>query len=178
MGSWTSKLTRMVADLGEGDSGYDGSEDLILEPPDKAELAALLLLAPVRTRSFLGQLFGDCGGVTLPDLHTGYFIDTAEKIRRRLVEKSPLEPRTLESDLGADVVCFGSDGGGGRFAFVAAADEGVWYLPVGGVFDGVFRNLQTPIVRVGRDASDFGDRLIADIEAFLDDKRGWKYLGE
>jgi hypothetical protein len=51
-------------------------------------------------------------------------------------------------------------------------------LPVGGVFDGVFRNLQTPIVRVGRNTSDFGERLIADIEAFLDDKPDWKYIGE
>lgn len=164
--------------MGDGNAGYDGSEHQILEPPGDAELAALLLIAPVRARPFLDRLFTDCGGATLPDLHNGYFIDTAEKIRRRLVEKSPLEPRTLESDLGANVVCFGSDGGGGRFAFVAAADEGVWYLPVGGVFDGVFRNLQTPIVRVGRDVSDFGERLVGDIEAFLDDKPGWKYLGE
>jgi hypothetical protein len=50
----------------------------------------------------------------MPDLHNGYFIDTAERIRQRLVEKNPLEPRTLESDPGAAIVCFGSDGGGGR----------------------------------------------------------------
>jgi hypothetical protein len=116
-------------------------------------------------------------GLTLPDLWNGYFVDSPEKLRRRLEQKSPLEPRALESDESAEVLCFGSDGGGGRFAFVCGAERGVWYLPVEGVFDGVFRDLQTPLRKIGVDAADFGRRLVADVTAFVRADSSWKHIG-
>jgi hypothetical protein len=63
-------------------------------------------------------------------------------------------------------------------AFIAAADHGVWYLPVGPVSDGVFQDIHTPIQFVARDASEFGERLLADAEAFVAGALDRKYLGE
>jgi hypothetical protein len=178
MAAWGEQLRQIVAGPGMREFGLDPLELQVFERAGSEALGLLQSVTPLCSRAFLTELFSECGGLTLPDVCNGYFIDTPERLRRRLEQKDPLEPRSLESDKNAEVLCFGSDGGGGRFAFVCGAEYGVWCLPVGGVFDGVFRDLQTPLRKIGVDAAEFGQRLVADVTAFLRGDSSWKYIGK
>jgi hypothetical protein len=122
----------------------------------------------------LTPLYAVCDGVSLPDVHIGYFIDTAV---RSSSAADRGEPTRIDGIHSTAIHVFGSDGGGGRFA-VGTTDGTVYYLPSSGaVRDGVF--FEGKVMKARRVAGsllDFLWLLSADVEAFIQGREDHVYI--
>ncbi|MDR3620843.1 MAG: hypothetical protein P4L85_15940 [Paludisphaera borealis] len=91
--SITQKLRRLTAILDELagiDLGYPMGENTI--SPPKSGAVALLAEAGLSAISGLNELYSACDGISMPDIHNGYFI----KPLQRVLEYDPAsEPRTI-----------------------------------------------------------------------------------
>ncbi|ALG09346.1 SMI1/KNR4 family protein [Kibdelosporangium phytohabitans] len=86
----------------------------------------------------LVEFYRHVSGVTLGDLHVGYFIQTAQDTVRGLSGTLPVR---LDGPAAIDIVTFGSDGGGTLFALGMPDGEPVYRLPASGVDErGVYDN--------------------------------------
>jgi hypothetical protein len=112
-------------------------------------------------------------GLTMPDVHNGYFIDTAARVVDAATRGLPTR---IAGDPQRDVQVFGSDGGGGLFALSTGGE--VIYLQSDGVVDGgVFRESENVRARrIAVSVSEFLDLLLCDVRAFVTEKEHHRYL--
>lgn len=161
---WATSLRKLLRESTAQDFGYPLGVNEI--HPPAAETSGL--------PGGLCALYAVCDGLSLPDVHAGYFIDNADRVKSGA---SRGEPTTVSEFPQTHVVVFGSDGGGGRFALEQEAGV-VLYLPPGGmVKDCAF--IQDPQVHVRRIADsmlEFLYRLRDDVEAFSTQREGHRYL--
>jgi hypothetical protein len=124
----------------------------------------------------LRELYAALDGVSMPDVHVGYFIDTAQRIMSAAVRGEPIQ---IVGDSERPIQVFGSDGGGGRFA-VASDDGAVHYLPSSGAVRGgrYFEDQLVQSRRVAGSVCEFMDRLKADVRAFVNGDEHHRYLVE
>jgi hypothetical protein len=124
--------------------------------------------------SELAPLYAAFDGVSLPDVHVGYFIDPAARVES---SASRGEPTRFQGGSPQPIRVFGSDGGGGRFA-LGESDNAVYYLPsAGAVKAGTYvENSAAPVRRVAGSVGEFLGRLKMDIEAFLRDDKAHAYM--
>lgn len=122
----------------------------------------------------LEPLYASFDGVSLPDVHVGYFIDPAHRVASA-AERG--EPTLVDGEPPRAVHVFGSDGGGGRFA-LGSEDGAVYYLPSSGaVRGGMFLpDDASPVRRVATSVRQFLDLLKADIEAFVHGEDAHSYM--
>jgi hypothetical protein len=153
---WLGQVRAALAELASVDLGYPLGANVVRER-STAELPDL--------PSPLDALYRAIDGVSLPDVHVGYFIDPADRVASA-AERG--EPTLIEGDRPIAIHVFGSDGGGGRFA-LGLSDGAVYYLPSSGaVKEGRYlEDTASPVRQVAVSVSDFLDRLKADIEAFI-----------
>jgi hypothetical protein len=119
-------------------------------------------------------LYAVSDGMSLPDVHIGYFIDPAHRVSSAAQRG---EPTVIEGKSMMPIHVFGSDGGGGRFA-LGTGDHAVYYLPSSGaVKNGVFVEDEVATVRrVAGSLIDFLWLLKADIEAFVNGHENHVYI--
>lgn len=161
---WATSLQELLSELTTQDFGYPLGVNEIFPP--EAETSGL----PEGLRA----LYAVCDGLSLPDVHAGYFVDRAARVKSNA---SRGEPTTVSDLPQKHVVVFGSDGGGGRFA-IEQENGVVLYLPAGGVVkDGVFiQDPQVHVRRVAHSMLEFLYRLSDDVEAFSAQREGHRYL--
>jgi hypothetical protein len=173
--SITQKLLRLAVILDELaliDLGYPPSENTI--SPPRAEAVAILTEAGLSGIDGLSDLYSACDGISMPDVHTGYFI----KSLRRVLEYDPSsEPLTILLEDVIPILPFGSTGGGSLFV-VERQGGRVLYLPPGPLHEGRYDGRQTNVRPVAENISRFLDLLIDDAEAFVRDERGHRYLAD
>jgi hypothetical protein len=162
-----------VEALRESDLGYPLSENVLGPPADPGLLADLTSRARLDPLSPLVSLYRVCASVSLPDVHVGYFIHEPSLVLKGL-ERG--EPRRITGPLARDVVVFGTDGGGGRFALGAGGEGAVLYLGEGAVHDAVFDGVHGTVRVLSPDLTAFRDRLLADVEAFVSGREDWEYM--
>ena len=114
--AWRDELERALDDLMRMDFGY---------PIDVQELRPAASSAG-NVPLPLAAVYQACDGLSLPDVHNGYFIaqsDRLDDLRRRGVPvRLAVDGRCVP------IVVFGSDGGGNSFA-LREDDQSVWFLP-------------------------------------------------
>jgi hypothetical protein len=162
----TRKLTRL-----EGiDVGYPIGQNM-LRAPCKDD--SLIFLKPdLCEQSSFSVFYELCDGVSLPDLGNGLFIHSR---KQNLTSRSRGLPVRLK--VGAAIFTFGSDGGGGLFAAHEMVDDcRILHLPVGTVINGEFDNTRYPISIVAPSFAQFLCRIVEDLDAFIDQRSGWKYI--
>ena len=169
--AWLRQLDDCLRTLREIDLGYPQGENVALSPPDPASLEALIARAGLDPRAPIIAFYRACGGLSLPDVYNGYFIGSPDQLLGTLVD----EPRRLADPFSCDILVFGWDGGGGRFALGTTGDGQVLHLGDGAVRDGVFDG-EDAVRVVAPDFPSFLERLLADVEAFVRDDRKWEYL--
>jgi len=160
---WVKEIRALLEELGKQDFGYPVDKNEVLEP--QRRVAGL--------PPDLEPLYEVCDGVSLPDVHVGYFLHPA----RRVVSAAKRgEPTRIEGKTRIPVHVFGSDGGGGRFAL--ADDRAIYYLPSGGaVIRGAFlEDKQVKAIRKASSVAEFLRLLRADVEAFVNGVDGHRYL--
>lgn len=162
--AWSDSIRALLVEMAAQDFGYPLGVNEVR--PHAAEHDAL--------PAGLVELYAAFDGLSLPDVHVGYFIDPARRVASAAQRGEPTRisgayPRTIH--------IFGSDGGGGRFAF-DIENQAVYYLPSSGcVRDGVF--IEDDVVRVKRIAGsvmEFLQLLKADIEAFVCGEANHRYM--
>ena len=170
---WLAHIQPLIENVHALDLGYPIGKHVIFPPADKTMLAQLLQKTGLDSTLPLVTFYVYCDGISLPDVHNGYFIHSVERILSGL-EKG--EPTRLATHLTDAIVVFGSDGGGGRFATRTNAPTEVLYLPLGSVHNSIFDDERTPAIVLAPGFLAFLSRLEADINAFLADIDGWKYM--
>lgn len=153
---WAKDMREMLLRLEQLDLGYPLGDNRLYEPSGDAGAIPKALQG----------LYEVCDGFDLEDVHVGYFVDQADRLR---TAGDRGEPVSVVSDrLTGAVVPFGSDGGGGRFV-VSESTESVYYLPSGGRVDnGVYFGDEHVRPReLSENVLAFLWRVHADVAAFL-----------
>lgn len=121
----------------------------------------------------LRTLYEVCDGVSLPDVHNGIFIDSAERV---LSAPSRGDAVSVGDSL-ERFVPFGSDGGGNRYA-MSEATGAVHILPsAGSLRDGKYiADPDAPVRIVAENPSRFIERIEADVRAFVHGVEGHEFL--
>jgi hypothetical protein len=162
--AWVNSVREMLTELVSQDFGYEPGLNEVREPSPLHDL-----LPPE-----LEPLYTAFDGLSFPDVHVGYFIDSAHRIASA-AERG--EPTLLAGAPPRRVQVFGSDGGGGRFA-LSIDDGAVYYLPSSGaVKNGVFyEDEEAPAIRIAADVAEFLRLLKADITAFVQGDQDHHYI--
>lgn len=166
---WAARLdaavTRALRDV-VSTFPFEAGAHQVGPPASPAELTALREALP-SVPDPLVALQRHVGPVALPDIGNGYFLHPAEQIAagghdgRADRIGSPFDP-------GVDIVVFGSNGGGDRYA-VATGDGRVFRLRDTSYVDGVHEGTDHGITVVGPDLPHFLELLLAATAAFADD---------
>ena len=156
MEDWLSAVRADLADLTRLDFGYPLGANEVRSPS-----ATLPRGLPV----MLDELYRGFDGLNWPDVHVGYFIDTAS---RAASAPERGEPVVVVGETTFPVHVFGSDGGGGRFA-VGLNDGAVFYLPSSGaVREGrFFEDRASRVRRTARSLPAFLGLLRDHLRAFV-----------
>lgn len=164
-----ARLALILDELTDIDLGYPQHGNTVAPPTDGA--AALLAEAGLSGIEGLVELYSACDGVSMPDVHNGYFI---HPLRRPLNVGDPnSEPRAVLAGDEIPVLLIGSTGGGDLFV-VERQSGRVLVLPPGLINDGRYEGRR---IRVVADTIiKFLDILISDAEAFVRGDRGHWYL--
>lgn len=165
MTEWLAAIRADLASLALQDFGYPLGTNEVRE-------RSLLQHGPLPVQ--LDILYDAFDGLSLPDVHVGYFIDS---VSRAGTASQRGEPTALANDQQLQVHVFGSDGGGGRFA-VGLNDGAVYYLPSSGaVREGNFHeDINAHVRRVAASVSDFLIRLREDIHAFVEGNNEHEFM--
>lgn len=167
-----SNLESILRELAAIDFGYPLGDNLVAPPGEQANYA--LAEAGLDGISGLLDLYSSCNGISMPDVHNGYFIKPLHKL---LEYKPASEPRTVLLDAELEVIPLGSTGGGDLFV-VERKSGRVLLLPPGPLHDGLYDGRQTNVKVVAEGIPQFLDELICDVEAFVHDKQGHRYLSD
>ena len=162
--AWSDSIRALLDELATQDFGYPLGVNEVRPPA--AELNAV--------PADLVELYAAFDGMSLPDVHVGYFIDSAHRVASAAQRG---EPTRIHGAYPRSIHVFGSDGGGGRFA-LDIENGAIYYLPSSGsVRDGVF--FEDDVVHVHRIAGsilEFLRLLKADIAAFVRGDEIHKYM--
>jgi hypothetical protein len=161
---WIKALRVALEELSAQDFGYELGTNEIREPSSQE------WIIPER----LKPLYVVCDGANMPDVHVGYFIDSAQRVASA-IERG--QPTRMEGPNVIDIHVFGSDGGGGLFA-LRIDDGSIYYLPTAGaVRDGVYYedSIWTPLKLAGT-LDEFLRLLNADVEAFVQNRPEHRYI--
>jgi hypothetical protein len=101
---WVRNVRADLVELAHQDFGYPLGTNEIREPSSAG---------PTSVPSHLGELYDACDGLSAPDVHVGYFIDSSSRVASA-AERG--EPGLVAGVRNCPIHVFGSDGGGGRFA--------------------------------------------------------------
>jgi len=173
LADWLEHMKTLIQKLNLLDLGYPQGDHTV-HPPNEALLQEMITDSRIDRDSPLVEFYTHCDGVDLPDVHNGYFIHRLELITRSLVNGEPTRVQNNTST--SNILVFGSDGGGGRFAIVTDAPHEILYLPTGAVHDAIFDCTTVPCTVLSADFMGFLKRLLADVEAFIERRDDWDYM--
>jgi hypothetical protein len=123
------------------------------------------------------DFYRKCGGITLTNIWNGYWIFGFEENLHRHEVGEPT--RVVGISLEVDVLVFGGNGGGGRFAIETSGSGRVLYLPSDGRVE--FSNwssdeeLCQPQI-LSNTFEEFLNRLLGDVRAEVNQTPGWEYI--
>src|SRR5579863_9897962 len=100
LAAWVNEVRGLVAELAAQDLTYPIGANEVRAPSPPA--------APPALPSQLVALYAACDGLSLPDVHIGYFLDAADRVASARERGEP----TFVADAQLPIHVFGSDGGG------------------------------------------------------------------
>jgi len=153
---WFRSMHDHLLDLAGQDFGYPLGVNRLREPQ---------FMRTATVPPHLDRLYSLCDGMSLPDVHIGYFLDAAS---RTATAADRGEPTVVVRESEFPIHVFGSDGGGGRFA-LALHDGSVYYLPASGAVEAgrFIEDGASPARVLATSVSEFLNRLLEDVRAFV-----------
>ncbi len=169
---WFDSLNALLVDMKEIDFGFPVGNNRVLPPGPSDEVPRTLAEVGLEHDPAIIQFYTCCNGICLPGVHNGYFISAIENLSS---QNSNNVPRRITGFYEAEVVNFGSTGGGEYFVIRKDAMD-VLYLPHGFMEDGVYHGVSGRVAILANDFSGFLERLLLDVQAFVRDTRGHKFI--
>jgi len=111
------------------------------------------------------RLYTVVGYVSLPDVGNGLFVHGAAQVAQAYANG---EVRRGTGRHEADVIVFGSDGGGTRYALASPTGAPVYRLPPGVIIDGVYESDDPGFSIIAADLAGFLGRLLHAVEQFAE----------
>jgi hypothetical protein len=164
--SWLQRVQGLLDELKGIDFGYPLGVNSILAPPTPGALDERLVSAGLESIGPVREFYSCCDGISLPDVHIGYFIKPSAKLP---ASRPDSEPNTITGPIAGKVVTIGSTGGGDLFA-LRLPESDVLYLPPGPLRDGTYDDSGANVRRLAPDFCAFLELLLGDIEAFVKDE--------
>jgi hypothetical protein len=164
MTEWLREMQSLLAELATQDFGYPVGVNEVRQPVSP--------LPPLPAE--LEPLYAVSNGLSMSDVHVGYFIHPADRV---VTAAQRGLPTRVDGASPMEVIVFGSDGGGSLFA-LRRDDKSVYYLPSSGVgTGGVFREDKwVKVTRLADSLPDFLRRLKDDLDAFVHQREGHEYM--
>lgn len=164
--SWFQQAQQFLEELKGIDFGYPLGTNTFLAPQPSRMVEETLAAVGLRSDAPFVEFYSRCDGLSLPDVHVGYFIKPLAKL---LADRPDSEPSELIGPFAGKVLSLGSTGGGGLFV-LHFPEKDVLYLPPGPLHNGVYDGSEGHVKRLAPDFPSFLSLLLADIEAFVKDK--------
>lgn len=165
-----NQIKAKLPDLYTIDFGYPLDDNVVRDASRPNELFDAFMSK--KGAHWLASLYLACDGLSLPDVHTGYFLESLE----RLVSFAPSsEPHTVVNEQELAVLPFGSTGDGSLF--VVDCDRGrVLLLSPGPMREGRYDGLEGRVKEVAATVPQFVERLCFDLQAFINDDQQHNYI--
>jgi hypothetical protein len=169
--SWLSRMGDLLAQLRTQDFGYPVGPNVILPPQPESIVQQSLLESGLERASSIRDFYLCCDGLSLPDVHNGYFI---KQVTSLPVAEAESEPQELQGPISGRILVVGSTGGGGLFA-CHRRTIAVFYLPPGPLHLGVYDSGRAGVRQVAADWDSFLDVLLGDVEAFVTNRQDHRF---
>lgn len=168
--NWKRSVELELGRLRSIDFGYPLGDNVVFPPVEHARVTDVLV-KEFETEPFFAEFeefFGVCNGLSMPDVHNGYFVHSVFDLcaERHLSKSLPVALTGVET---GEIRVFGSDGGGGLFAIRFGSGE-VLYLSAGKVSSGEFYATQNSLSIVAASFGSFLLRFLEDLEAFISNR--------
>lgn len=164
------RLDSILRELATIDFGYPLGENVITAPTTGA--TAALREAGLAEITGLSDLYAACDGISMPDIHTGYFV---KPLRKVLSYDLSSEPRKVIFESEVSVVPFGSTGGGSLFVVDQKTGQ-VLLLAPGPLHEGRYDARRSKARVVAEDIPHFVRMVIDDAAAYVHNEQGHRYL--
>ncbi len=171
---WIKSANSLLDELAEIDIDYPIGENTIRLPKNKDIVNLYLSNIGYSNNKSLLNFYLACDGLSWPDVYNGYFINSIEKLneKEQLQKEIPVKVTGIYED---SIIVFGSDGGGEYFAIRKNHDD-ILKLLIGPVHNGIYDGNSGKVRIIGETLSEFLERLLADLKAFVLNEDGHTYL--
>ena len=175
MKQWVLEARSVLEELKNLKSSYLFGTNEVLDPQKDFALLDQLVVEYYLPNS-IQDFYRECGGVWLSDVCNGYWVYSFENVFNRIQAKEITNVKGIGQ---GEIVIFGGNGGGGRFALRTHGKGEIIYLPSSGKVQSSTWFSETekvhPIV-LADDFSAFLDVLLNDIKSFVYDTPNWSYM--
>ena len=120
----------------------------------------------------LRAFYFNCDGVSLADVHVGYFIKSVTKLR---VVDTSSEPVEITGEFAGKVVSFGSTGGGGLFVLRMVSGD-ILHLAPGPLENGIYDGSRGKVKRLSGSFFGYLECLKDDVQAFVDNQSRHRFI--
>jgi hypothetical protein len=163
------QIKATLPDLYQIDFGYPLGDNVVRDPDRRGRSDAFM---SKRGSHWLEPLYLACDGLSLPDVHLGYFLKPVNKVATSNLSS---EPETVVGEQEISVLAFGSAGDGSLF--VVDCDRGrVLLLGPGHMREGRYDESTGKVKEVAATVPQFLERLYCDLRAFINDDQEHSYL--
>jgi len=172
LSEWLRTMQCLLNELATIDFGYPMGQNIVVPPLDSVSADQLVAQAGLSSQRQIVEFYGVCGGLSLPAVHNGYFLQGLSLIAD---ERRKDQPALGTGPLGGSIVTLGSDGGGGQFA-LRRRERDMLHLPPGRIPAGVYEGDSVAVKPVAPDFFCFLDRILSDVRAFVRDTPGHRFM--
>lgn len=165
IGAWKQAVNRLLAELPNIDFGYPLGVNRLLPPRKQSDVELALRRAGLFEVDSVREFYLNCDGLSLPDIHVGYFIKSADSLPDSAPES---EPNTLLGRFAGSAMTLGSTGGGELFVIQPPSNR-ILLLPLGPLHCGVYDGNETGVRQIAVTFERFLGLLLEDIRAFVED---------
>jgi hypothetical protein len=168
-----ARIEALLDSLAKIDLGYPQGQNCVFSPMPRDDLETSLERIGLASYESLCGFYAACDGVSLPDVHIGYFLHEAKKLGRH---GRVHDINEVLGPFAGSVVIIGSTGGGDLFA-LRRKEGDVLFLPPGPVHAGAYDGARAAVRRLAADFESFLERIVADVEAFVHDVPNYPFMG-
>ena len=166
------RIEQCVEKLKEIDLGYPLGANVVHAPEPGTSIGDVLVEAGLEQSAAIRDFYHYCNGVSLPDVHVGYFLKSIAKLAERRPDS---DPQSIAGSFSGEVASIGSTGGGGLFV-VHKKSGNILHLPPGPLHSGVYDGTSTRVTLVAYDFGLFLEALARDVTAFVDGNTSHRFI--
>jgi hypothetical protein len=163
--AWDADVRSLLREMEDGfleKYGFPAHGNFVAGPTDSPQMASLADLPKGRAREQLAELYQVTSEVSLNNFRNGLFLHPLSHVAN--MHKSG-ELVRVSGNYDAEVIAFGSDGGGVLFA-IDVSGSPVYRLPNAMIADGVYSSMDDDFMIIASDVQGFLGEVRKDLEIF------------